>query len=93
MHLFENYPINFRKYMKANKLTHWDMVKHIRYLSFWYDNLANDITPRYIPFGNIITYEEIKNGKKYLISKGELINKKNLSKLFSNYNFFSHMKE
>lgn len=88
-HLFEAYPKNLEQFMYANNLTHWDMVKEIRYLSFWYENLVNNITPRYIAFGDMITNKEIENGKKYLMSQGLKINKTNLSRLFGNINFFS----
>jgi Zn ribbon nucleic-acid-binding protein len=88
-HLFEAYPRNLEQFIHANSLTHWDMVKEIRYLSFWYDNLVNNIIPRYIAFGDIITVEEIENGKKYLASQGLEINKANLSRLFGNINYFS----
>lgn len=65
------------------------MVKEIRYLSFWYDNLVNNIIPRYVAFGDMITIGEIENGKKYLVSQGLETNKANLSRLFGNINYFS----
>jgi len=88
-HLFEAYPKNLEQFIHANSLTHWDMVKEIRYLSFWYDNLVNNIIPRYIAFGDMITMGEIANGKKYLASQRLEINKANLSRLFGNINYFS----
>jgi len=88
--LFENYPVNLSKFMKSNNLTHWDMVKHIKYLSYWYDNLINSLSPRYIAFGDMITEKEILEGIKYLQSKNRKITKANLSKLFANYNYFSN---
>ncbi|MDD5405608.1 MAG: TniQ family protein [Sulfurovaceae bacterium] len=87
-YLFEKYPKNFTSFMKENNLTHWNMVKDIKYVSFWYENLLNDISPRYIAFGNMVTKEEIENGKKYLVSKGLDITKANLSRLFGNVNYF-----
>ena len=54
------------------------MVKEIKHLSFWYDTLVNDITPKYIAFGDLITKEELENAKKYLESKGIDITKVNL---------------
>lgn len=91
IYLFENYPNNFKKYILANNLSHWDMVKEIKYLSFWYENLVNNITPKYVAFGDMITDKEIENGKRYLISHGLEISKANLSRLFGNINFFSNM--
>lgn len=88
-HLFERYPKNMEQFIHANSLTHWDMVKEIRYLSFWYDNLINNIIPRYIAFGDMITVEEIEHGKRYLVSQGLKITKANLSRLFGNISFFS----
>jgi len=87
-YLFENYPNNFQKYIHKNNLSHWDMVKEIKYLSFWYENLVNDITPRYISFSHIVTTKEIENGKKYLIAHGLEMTKANLSRLFGNINYF-----
>ena len=66
------------------------MVKHIKYLSYWYDNLINSLSPRYIAFGDMITEKEILEGIKYLQSKNRKITKANLSKLFANYNYFSN---
>lgn len=39
VHLFENYPVNFREYIRCNELTHWDMVKDMEYVPFWYANM------------------------------------------------------
>lgn len=89
IYLFEDYPNNFAKYIKLNNLTHWDMMKDIRYVSFWYENLVNDIVPQYKAFGDIISLDEVKSAEKYLISKGLVVNKANLSRLFGNINFFS----
>jgi len=90
MNLFENYPMNLSKFMKSNNLTHWNMVKDIKYLSYWYDNLVNLISPRYVPFGDIIMEKEIQEGIKYLKSKDLQITKTNLSKLFHNINYFAN---
>lgn len=91
-HLFEEYPKNLEQFIYENSLTHWDMVKEIRYLSFWYDNLVNNIIPRYVAFGDLITLEEIENGKTYLISHGLEVTKANLSRLFDNINYFANYK-
>lgn len=69
MYIFDNYPKNFKSFMKKNRLTYWDMVKEIKYLSFWYDTLVNDIAPRYVAFGDMITKEEVESAKKYLKKK------------------------
>lgn len=89
IYLFENYPNNFTKYIKLNKLTHWDMMKDIHYVSFWYEHLVNSIVPQYRAFGDIISLDEVKSGEKYLISKGLVVNKANLSRLFGTISFFS----
>lgn len=88
MYIFNNYPKNFECFVQKNQLTHWDMVKEIKHLSFWYDTLVNDITPKYIAFGDLITKEELENAKKYLERKGIDITKANLQRLFSTYNYF-----
>lgn len=89
MYIFDNYPKNFKSFMKENRLTYWDMVKEIKYLSFWYDTLVNDLTPKYVAFGDIITKEEIKNAKKYLKRNGIDVIKANLQRLFGTRNYFS----
>lgn len=93
MYIFDNYPKNFKSFMKKNRLTYWDMVKEIKYLSFWYDTLVNNITPRYVAFGDIITKEEIENAKKYLKRNGMDIIKANLQRLFGARNYFFRLKK
>ncbi|QKF58405.1 TniQ family protein [Aliarcobacter lanthieri] len=88
VYIFDNYPNNFRNFMKKNQLTYWDMVKEIKYLSFWYDNLVNDVSPRYLAFGDMITNEEIENAKKYLKKNDMDIIKANLQRLFGTYSYF-----
>lgn len=92
INLFENYPNNLSKFIEQNKLTYADMLKDIKYISFWYDNIINSITPRFVPFGDIITEQEIKEGIKHLKSKNKEITKANLSRLFGNINHFANMK-
>lgn len=88
MNLFDNYPRNFKRYVETNKLSHWQMLKDMGYISFWFENLVNGISPRLVPITKMITNEEIENGKKYLIKNGVIINKASLSRLFG-CNFFS----
>lgn len=88
MNLFDNYPRNFERYVKTNKLSHWQMLKDMGYVSFWFENLVNEITPRLVPITKMITHEEIENGKHYLICNGMLVNKANLTRLFG-CSFFS----
>lgn len=93
MYIFDNYPKNFKSFMKKNRLTYWDMVKEIKYLSFWYDTLVNNIIPRYVAFGDIITKEEIENAKKYLKRNGIDIIKANLQRLFGARNYFFKLRK
>jgi len=88
MKLFEDYLQSLSRYIKANNLSHWQMIKDMGYVSFWYENLINGIIPRHISITKLITQEEIENGKKYLISKNILVNKASLSRLFG-CSFFS----
>jgi len=90
--LFDKYQNNLQQYINANHKTHWDMVKEIRYLSYWYNTCINNIVPRYIAFGDLITKEEIKNGVKYLKSQHKEITKANLSRLFGNISHFAKIK-
>lgn len=92
MYLFEDYPNHFSQFITMNHLTHWDMMKDLRYKAFWYENLVNNITPRYIAFGNMVTYEEIKNAIEYLKQKKIPIIKANLQRLFHNRGFFDRLK-
>lgn len=80
--LFEKFPTNMSSYMTYNKLTHWDMMQHIRYISFWWDTSINAIIPRYIPSSHFITKKEVIEGKKYLKKQGYIINQANLTRLF-----------
>jgi Zn ribbon nucleic-acid-binding protein len=93
MDIFDNYPKNFKSFMNKNQLTYWDMVKEIKYLSFWYDTLVNDTTPRYSAFGDMITKEEIENAKKYFKRNNINISKANLQRLFKTRNYFFKLKE
>ena len=88
MKLFEDYPKNIAKYIHDNKLSHWQTIKDMDYVSFWFENLVNDITPRFVPITKLITNEEIKKGEIYLRSKKLIVNKANLTRLFG-CNFFS----
>ena len=90
--LFDKYPNNLKQYIDANHKTHWNMVKEIRYLSYWYDTCINNIVPRYIAFGDFVTNEEIENGIKYLKSQHKEITKANLSRLFGNISHFVKIK-
>jgi len=89
LYLFEDYPNNFEKFVRMNHLTHWDMTRDLRHISFWYETLVNSISPRYVAFGNMVTNEEIKHARHYLLSLGKLGNKANLTQLFGNINFFN----
>jgi len=91
MYLFESYPKNLSCFIFSNNLTHWKMLKEIRYQSYWYENLINDIVPNRISFGNLITKQELILAKKYLKSKGIHVNKANLSRLFNTINFFNKL--
>jgi hypothetical protein len=81
MKLFESYPKNLQKYIQGNNLSHWQMVRDMEYVSFWYENLVNKITPRMIYRSRHITSKEIENAKKYLLLKKLNVNKSNMSKL------------
>lgn len=86
--LFTNYPKNIKKYIKENNLSYRQIVRDMDYICFWFENLINRIVPRKVYISKILTKNEIKNGKIYLKSKGLLINKATLSRLFG-CNFFS----
>ncbi|QFR49794.1 TniQ family protein [Sulfurimonas lithotrophica] len=88
MYIFDNYPCNLKEYIIENKLTHYDMTDEMKYVPFWYDNIVNKITPRYIPHSMTVTKEEVKAAKKHLKSIGKEINKANLTKLLG-CNFYS----
>ena len=57
------------------------MTRDMAYISYWYDELINSITPREIYNSRIITNEEIQNAKKYLISQGIEANKSSMSRI------------
>jgi hypothetical protein len=86
--LFKDYPVRLKQFILLNELTYWKTLKDMPYISFWFQNLINSITPRYISITKLITDEEIKNAKQYLFSKGTPITKANLTRLLG-CNFFS----
>ena len=45
MDLFEEYPIRLKSFILKNKLSHWQMLKDMAYISYWYDELINSIFP------------------------------------------------
>lgn len=92
MYLFEDYPNHFSQFITMNHLTHWDMMKDIRYKAFWYENLVNNITPRYIAFGSMVADAEVNNAIVYLRKQNILITKANLQRLFDNRGFFTRYK-
>jgi hypothetical protein len=81
MDLFEEYPIKFKRFILENKICHWQMTRDMAYISYWYDELINGITPREIYNARIITDEEIRNARKYLISQGIEVNKSSMSRI------------
>ena len=81
MNLFENYPKNFERYLKTNKLSHWQTLQDMGYVSFWFESLTNSLVPFKIYNAKLITNEEIESAKAYLISKGIIVNKSNMSRL------------
>ena len=86
--LFNNYPYQIKSFIFSNRLTYWKTLKDMRYVSFWFDNLINSITPRYISTTQLITSKEIANAKQYLLSKSVPVTKANLTRLLG-CNFFS----
>lgn len=87
-YLFRKFPSNIKKYIKENNLSAWDITKDMDYISYWFENLINDIVPREPYPARFLTKEEIENGKKYLKRNGLILNKANLTRLFG-CNFFS----
>lgn len=89
MYIFDNYPVNLRKYILENNLAHYDMTDEMKYIPFWYENIVNEITPRYMPHSMTVTKEESNAAEKYLKSIGREVNKANLTKLLG-CNFYSN---
>ncbi|WP_066351422.1 TniQ family protein [Aliarcobacter skirrowii] len=81
MDLFEDYPNRFREFVLENKISHWQMIKDMTYIPYWYDELVNMIAPREIYRSKFITNEEIQNAKNYLISQGIEVNKSSMSRI------------
>ena len=88
MYLFDDCPRNLEKYIKENNLNHWQVVKDMGYISFWFGTLVNEITPRFMPITKFITNKEIEKGKIYLLKNNIEVNKASLSRLLG-CNFFS----
>ncbi len=81
MDLFEEYPIKFKRFILENKISHWQITRDMSYISYWYKELINSITPREIYNSRILTDDEIQNAKKYLISEGIEVNKSSMSRI------------
>ena len=81
MDLFEDYPNKFKKFVLANKISHWQMTKDMTYIPYWYDKLINSIVPREIYISKFITDEKIQNKKSYLISRRVEVNKSSMSRI------------
>lgn len=88
MYLFEDFPHNLRRYITANKLTHRDLTTKMVDVPFWYEEVVNEIVPKYMPHSMSVTREEVENAKRYLIAIGKDVNKMNLSELLD-CNFYS----
>ena len=56
-------------------------IGDMSYISYWYKELINSITPREIYNSRILTDDEIQNAKKYLISEGIEVNKSSMSRI------------
>lgn len=79
--LFERYPTKIKQYIEANNLTHWQITKDMQYISFWFEELINSITPREVYWSKMVTDEEITNAKEYLISQKIEVNKSSMSRI------------
>lgn len=89
MYIFENFPHNLKSYILENRLTYYNLTTKIQNIPFWYENIVNEITPRYMPLSTTVTKKEVEHAGRYLKSLGKDANKANLSKLMG-CNFFSN---
>ena len=65
------------------------MITEIRYVPFWYEEIINEIVPRYVPHSFTVTKEEVENASRYIESIGKVANQTNLGKLLG-CNFLSN---
>jgi hypothetical protein len=80
--LFNHYPRNFDRFVKANILTHWLLTKELKKIAFWYENLLNKVAPQTCFTSDLLTVQEIQNAAKWLNTQGIIVNKIILKSLF-----------
>lgn len=80
-YLFQDYPKNLIEFIKQNKLIYNDFSHGLKYLPFWYKNMLDEIIPKENKQGRIINESEVLGAIKYLKSKGEIVNQKNVAEI------------
>lgn len=73
----KNILLNLKDLVLENKISHWQITRDMSYISYWYKELINSITPREIYNSRILTDDEIQM-QKYLISEGIEVNKSSM---------------
>ncbi len=79
-YLFQNFPKNFKYFIKLNHLTHRDFVHGFDY-SFWYKNFIDELIPMKDKVGREISYSEILGAIRFLQLQGKIINQLNVAKV------------
>lgn len=85
---FENFPTNFKRFMKDYELSNFDMVKDMNKVPYWYEVAINNISPKIEYCARRITAEEVNNAIGYLTKHNLNVNQANLTKILD-CNFFS----
>lgn len=83
MELFNHYPKNFDRFVKANTLTHWLLTRDLKEIAFWYEKLLDEVAPQTCYISDLLTEQEIKNAVKWLKSQGKIVDKATLRRIFS----------
>lgn len=88
MSLFNIYPNSLKKIIIDNHLSHFDLTKDMKSIPFWYEDIVNEVAPKIVYCGRMLTEKEIISAIEFLKRKNIIVNQSNLTNIIG-CNFFS----
>ncbi|MGE4396253.1 MAG: TniQ family protein [Sulfurimonas sp.] len=80
-YIFQDFPNNFIKFIKKNKLIHRDFTHGLKEVPFWYEKMLEKYIPKQNKMGREITKEEVLGAIKYLRSLNKKVTQEEVAKL------------
>ncbi len=80
-HLFQNFPHNFRAFIKENNLTHRDFVHGFQNVPFWYLGIIQDLIPMQNKVGREISKSEVLGAINYLKQNNQKVTQQSVAEI------------